>query len=120
MLRPIPAQILRSTATVEVCNGVDMYQKQSFDTYTVEHVHLQPTDRITKTLTNTDHELKSILFVDVRRSTPALDWHQLLETAHENSGDMFVTVRGVKYTVLSVDGLRDDTDMLHHWEIGLG
>jgi hypothetical protein len=30
-----------------------------------------------------------------------------------------VVIRGIEYTVASVDGLRDDTDRLHHWEIGL-
>ena len=119
MLRPIPAQILRSTASVEVCNGVDMYQNQTFNTYTVQHVHLQPAERIVKTLTNTDQQLNSVLFVDARRSTPALDWRQLLQSAHDHGGDMYVTVRGVRYTVILAEGLRDDTDRLHHWEIGL-
>ena len=119
MLRPIPRRILQTTATVEVCNGVDMYQNQTYTTYTVEHVHLQPTERIMKSVNNTDQQLTSVLFVDVRHSAPALDWHGLLQSAHDHGGDMRVTVRGVTYTVASCDGLRDDTDGLHHWEIGL-
>ena len=119
MLRPIPARILRSTATVKVCKGTDMYQNQFFDTYTVNRVHLQPTDRIVKTATNTDQQLTSVLFVDARISNPAINWRGLFESAHNKGGDMTVTVRGVTYTVASVDGLRDDTDRLHHWEIGL-
>lgn len=119
MLRPIPAKILKSTATVDVCSGVDMYQNQAYTTYTVKRVHLQPTNEIRKTQDDTECVLRAILFVDARISTPALDWCALLNTAHENSGDMRVTVRGVEYTVLSVDELRDDTDGLHHWEVGL-
>lgn len=119
MLKPIPARILRSTATVEVCSGVDIYQRQTFTTYTVNRVHLQPTERIIKTKDNTDQQLKSVLFVDVRHSTPALNWAQLLHDAHANGGDVYVTVRGFRYTVAAADGLRDDTDKLHHWEIGL-
>lgn len=119
MRRPIPAQILRSTAVVSVCSGIDLYQNQTYTTYTVEHVHLQPTERIVKTTNNTDQQLSSMLFVDVRHSKPALDWRGLLQTAHDNGGDMRVTVRGVTYTVAACDGLRDDTDNLHHWEIGL-
>jgi hypothetical protein len=34
-------------------------------------------------------------------------------------GDVKVIVRGQEYTVFTVDELRDDTDMFHHWEIGL-
>ena len=119
MLRPIPAKILRSTATVKVCNGVNMYQNQTYTTYIVRKVHLQPTERIVKTVSNTDQQLSSILFVDVRHSSPALNWAALLHEAHDKGGDVRVTVRGIEYTVATADGLRDDTDRLHHWEIGL-
>ena len=119
MLKPIPAKILKSTATVKVCNGVDTYQNQTYTEYTVKRVHLQPTNEIRKTQDNTDIVLRSILFVDARTSTPALDWFTLLHTAHDLQGDMKVIVRGEEYTVLSVDALRDDTDILHHYEVGL-
>ena len=119
MLKPIPSKILRSTATVKVCTGTDMYQNQTYATYTVHHVHLQPTEQIIKTKDNTDKQLSSVLFVDVRHSSPTLDWRALLEQAHDNGGDMRVIVRGIEYTALTADGLRDDTDRLHHWEIGL-
>lgn len=119
MLKPIPSRILRSTATVKVCSGVDVYQNQTYTEYTVKKVHLQPTNEIRKTQTNTDIVLRSILFVDARISTPALDWYGLLKTAHDNQGDMRVIVRGVEYTVLTVDALRDDEDILHHYEVGL-
>lgn len=119
MLKPIPSKILRSTATVKVCTGVDRYQNQTCAEYTVRKVHLQPSNEIRKTPVNTDCTLRAVLFVDARRSTPALDWDGLFARAHENAGDMRITVRGVEYTVFSVDALRDDTDMLHHWEVGL-
>ena len=119
MLRPIPAKILKSTATVKVCSGVDRYQNQTYTEYTVNRVHLQPTNEIRKTHSNTDCVLRSILFVDARTSKPALDWCALFESAHAIAGDMRVIVRGVEYTVFSVDALRDDTDNLHHYEVGL-
>lgn len=119
MLRPIPPRILRSTACVEVCNGTDLYQNQTYDTYTVRRVHIQPTERIVKTTGNTDQQLAAVLFVDARISSPALDWRALLQQAHDTGGDMRVIIRGITYTVASADGLRDDTDRLHHWEIGM-
>ena len=119
MLKPIPAKILKSTAIVEVCTGVDRYQNQTYETHTVKHVHLQPTNEIRKTQENTDCTLRAILFVDARISSPALDWFGLLRTAHNNCGDVRVVVRNVEYTVMGVDELRDDTDLLHHWEISL-
>lgn len=119
MLKPIPAQILKSTATVKVCTGTDRYQNQTYAEYTVHRVHLQPTNEIRKTQSNTEIVLRSILFVDAKTSTPALDWCALLDSAHDIGGDMRVIVRGTEYTVQSVDALRDDTDNLHHYEIGL-
>ena len=119
MLKPIPSKILRSTATVKVCSGVDRYQNQTYTEYTVEKVHIQPTNEIRKTQSNTDITLRSILFVDAHTSAPKLDWYALLETAHANLGDMRVIVRGQEYTVIGVDELRDDTDNLHHWEVSL-
>ena len=119
MLRPIPPRILRSTAIVEVCTGTDLYQNQTYETYTVQRVHIQPTEKIVKTRENTDQQLSSVLYVDARISSPAIDWRALLQSAHDNGGDMRVTVRGITYTVAYVDGLRDDTDRLHHFEIGM-
>ena len=118
MLSPIPARILRSTATVNVSTGVDLYQNQTYDTYTVHRVHLQPSTDIRKDRTNTDQQLRAVLFVDAKLSTPQLDWGALLRSAHEAGGDMRVTVRGVEYTVLSVEELREASDQLHHWEVG--
>lgn len=119
MLPPIPARILRSNAIVKVCSGTDVYQNQTYDAYAVQRVHIQPTTEIRKTPTNTDQQLRSILFVDARRSSPALEWEGLLRSAHEKGGDMRVIIRGVEYTALTVDALRDDSDRLHHWEITL-
>lgn len=119
MLKPIPSRILKSTATVKVCSGVDRYQNQTYTEYEVKKVHLQPTNEIRKTQDNTDITLRSILFVDAHTSTPVLDWCSLLKTAHVNLGDMRVIVRGTEYTVAAVDELRDDTDTLHHWEVAL-
>ena len=119
MLKPIPSRILRSTATVEVCTGIDMYQNQTTQTYTVDKVHLQPTHAIVKTKANTEMQLRSVLFVDGRNSSPKLDWNALFTAAHNIGGDMKVTIRNITYTVLSVDELRDDDDNFHHWEVGL-
>ena len=119
MLKPIPAQILKSTATVRVCTGVDVYQAPTYTAYTVNRVHLQPINEVRKTANDTAVNLRSVLFVDARTSTPKLDWCGLLQSAHANNGDIKITVRGVDYTVAAVDELRDDTDGIHHWEIGL-
>ena len=119
MLKPIPSKILKTTATVKVVSGVDFYQNQTYTEYTLKRVHLQPTNEIVKTQDNTNSNLRAILFVDARISTPSLDWLLLLQTAHDNKGDMRVIVRGIEYTVMGVDELRDDTDNLHHWEVKL-
>ena len=110
---------MRSTATVMACTSLDRYQKPVYTEKTVKHVHLQPTNEIRKTADNTDCTLRSILFVDKVHSTPTLDWWGLFNTAHALGGDVKVIIREQEYTVFTVDELRDDTDMFHHWEIGL-
>ena len=96
-----------------------MYQNQTYTTHTVKRTHLQPTNEVRKTTDNTEIVLRSILFVDAKTSTPFIDWFGLLQTAHSNLGDMRVIVREQEYTVMTVDALRDDTDTLHHFEVGL-
>lgn len=119
MLRPIPAKIMRSTATVKCCTGIDRYQNQTYETYTVKKVHLQPTNELKKTAANTSNVMRAVLFVDRRHSTPNLDWMNLFKIAQEIPGDIKVTVRGIEYTVFTVDELMDDTDCFHHYEISL-
>ena len=118
-MRPIPKIILRSSAEVEWCTGVDLYQNPQTETVTVHNVHLQPTSAIVKSVSNTDCQLRSVMFADARLSKPVLQWDQMLETAQANGGDVKVTVRGVRYTLMTVDALRDNRDRLHHWELGL-
>ena len=118
MLKPIPAKIMRSTATVKVASGQDRYQNPTYTETIVKKVHLQPTNEIRKSADNTERTLRSILFADTR-SVPALDWWKIFQDSHEKGNDVKVIVRNVEYTVFSVDELRDDTDLFHHWEIGL-
>ena len=118
MLKPIPACIMRSSALVMACTGIDRYQNPTYTTYEVKKIHLQPTNEIRKTASNTDCVLRSILFADRRHSTP-LDWWKIFNVAHQAGGDVKVIIRQQEYTVFSVDELRDDDDQFHHWEIGL-
>lgn len=119
MLKPIPSKILKSTATVKVCSGVDRYQNQTYTDYEVKRVHVQPTNEVRKTQENTEVVLRSVLFVDAKTSSPVLDWCALLQTAHANKGDLRVIIRGQEYTAIGVDELRDDSDLIHHWEVSL-
>lgn len=119
MLRPIPARIMRTTATVRACTGLDRWQNPVYQEYTVNRVHLQPTNEVRKTAENTECTLRSLLFADRKNSKPDIDWWNIFNTAHDMGGDVKVIVRGQEYTVYTVEELRDDTDLFHHWEIGL-
>ena len=119
MFRPISSRILKSSVTVSVCTGTDIFQNQIFETYTVSNVFMMPSDTIVKTNDNTDRQLQGMLYVDGRKSVPALDWRALLVRAHDCGGDVKVSLRGVEYTVLSVSEYRDFADKFHHWEIGV-
>ena len=125
MLAPIPRRILKSTAVFSVPTGFDVYQKPTTTSYTVKNVHLQSDDVTVKTAQNTEVQLRGTLFIDAKFSTPPLDFDALQQQAHAAGGVMTVTVTNRHgdssgpYTVLIVDGLPDDEDRLHHWELGL-
>lgn len=126
MLTPIPRRILRDTMTLSVPSGFDRYQKPLDPTiYTVRNVHIQADNTTRKTSTNTEVTLKGIIFIDARYSVPALDYEALQEATQAAGGVMTCTITNKRgsitgpYTVLVVDGLPDDEDNLHHWEIGV-
>lgn len=126
MLSPIPKRILRDTLTLYVPSGFDVYQKPKAPTvYTVQNVHVQSDNVTRKTADNTEVQLRGVLFIDARHSTPALNYDALQERTHKLGGVMTCTITNRHgadsgpYTVLVVDGLPDDEGNLHHWELGL-
>ncbi|MFR1479540.1 MAG: hypothetical protein ACLSB9_29545 [Hydrogeniiclostridium mannosilyticum] len=80
MLRPIPQSLLGDIATIKVCAGIDRYQHAIWDETVVQHVHLQNTNEVKKTRDNTEVVLRSVLFIDGRLSSPALDYDALAST----------------------------------------
>ena len=119
MVPPISRQLLTQTAAIQACTGTDKWKEQTTVIYTVQHVHLQDSNSVRKTAANTEVVLRAILYLDARRSTPALDWRILLRTAQAAGGDVKVTIDGVTYTVETVDALPDDHGRLHHYEVGM-
>lgn len=126
MLSPIPRRILRDTATFSVPTGFDQYQNPLAPVeYTVRNVHIQA-DNVTKiSANNTEVTLSGILFIDARYSTPSVDYDALQAEAQKLGGEITCTVTSRHgaingpFRVLTVDGLPDDEDNLHHWELGL-
>ena len=125
MLTPIPSRILRDTAVFHIPTAIDGYQTPTDTVKTVKRVHLQSDNRTIKTGTNTEVTLRGVLFVDARLSFPALDFWALQTQAQNAGAQMTVTVTDRQgrstgpYTVQTIDGLPDDEDNLHHWELGL-
>ena len=125
MLTPIPRRILRDTVTFSVPTGVDKYQKPTVKTVTVRNVHIQSDNATRLSAQNTEVTLRATLFIDARYSTPKVDLWALQEAAQAAGGVMTCMVTDKRgsvtgpYRVLVVDGLPDDEDNLHHWELGL-
>ena len=125
-LAPIPSRMLHDTATFKVVTGMDRYQQKTYDEYTVSNVHLQSNSDAVKRANDTEVQLKGILFVDARRSLPALDLNALQQTSLANGDTMRVTVTDASgnnagnYAVLVVDSLPDvPATRVHHYELGL-
>lgn len=111
---------------LKVCTGVDTWQKPTWQEYTVHNVHLQNTNEVRKTKDNTEVVLRSVLFIDGKRSKPALDYDALAAQSqavgkplrcevYDASGKL----RG-EYEVVTVDNGPDvPARRTHHVELGL-
>lgn len=126
MLRPIPQSLLGDMMMLKVCIGMDAWQNPSWQEYTVQNVHIQNTNEVKKTKENTEVVLRSILFIDSRRSTPLLDYDALAEQSQKAGKPLRCVVynsNGQKYgeyEVLTVDPVPDvPATRIHHIELGL-
>lgn len=125
-LAPIPGRMLHDSVTFYVVTGMDRYQNKTYEEYTVKNVHLQSTSDVYKRANDTEVQLKGILFVDCRRSTPQLDLNALQNQSLENGDTMRAVVTDASgaqvgdYAVLVVDGSPDvPATRTHHWELSL-
>ena len=126
MLSPIPWSMLHDTAEFLVVTGMDRYQNKVYEKYTVKNVHIQSSNDVYKRANDTEVQLKGTLFVDARRSTPALDLYALQTASLCNGDTMRCIVTDASgatvgdYAVLVVDDLPNvPANTRHHWELGL-
>lgn len=126
MLSPIPARMLHDTVVFKVPTAMDRYQSKTYTEYTVSNVHLQASNDTVKGANDTEVQLKGVLFVDARRSTPVLDLYALQTSAHAVGDTMRAVVYDASggevgdYAVMVIDDLPDvPATRRHHWEIGL-
>ena len=126
MLRPIPQQLLRDMVTIKVCTGMDAWQKPVWQETSVKNVHLQNTNEVRQTANNTEVVLRSVLFIDARRSVPSLDYDALAMQSEAAGRPMRAVVFNFKgqqvgdYEVLTVDtGPNVPSTDTHHVELGL-
>lgn len=126
MLTPIPWSMLHDTVEFLVVTGMDRYQNKVYEKYTVKNVHIQSSNDVYKRANDTEVQLKGMLFVDAKRSTPVLDLYALQKTSLENGDTMRAIVYGSDgsevgdYAVIVVDDLPNvPATGRHHWELGL-
>lgn len=125
-LSPIPSRMLHDTVTFKVVVGMDRYQNKIYEEFTVNNVHMQSSNDVYKRANDTEVQLKGLLFVDARRSTPILDLYALQEQSLHNGDTMRCVVYDAsgkatgEYAVLVVDDLPDvPSNRRHHWELSL-
>ena len=85
MLRPIPGVLLKDKMQLNVCTGLDAWQKAAWETYEVNGVHLQTTNEVKKTKDNTEVVLRSVLFIDGAVSLPQLDYGALMAQSEKEN-----------------------------------
>ena len=118
-MQSIPSQMLKDFITLKAPTGVDEWNNATYQEYTQGRVHIQGANKIVKNKENTEVQLKSILFVDLRKSTPFLDWSLLQHQAELIGHEMRVVHGQNEYAVIEVDDVPDPYGQLHHYEVGL-
>lgn len=126
MLSSIPARMLHDTVIFKVLKSMDRYQNKEYEEFTVKNVHLQSSNDVYKKADDTEVQLKGLLFVDAKRSTPILDLYDLQQKSLEVGDTMRALVYDAggnltgDYAVLVVDDIPNVPAMTrHHWELGL-
>ena len=130
MFSSIPRRILQETLILGIPEEFDRWQspligntEEHPDVVIVKHVHFQYTNETRKTDTNDEVQLKGIIFVDAKYSTPQLDYEALQAEVQERGGVMqciIKTRRGTEIgpmNILMVDTCPDDEANVHHWEL---
>ena len=112
--------------TLYVCTGMDVWQNPSWQTYTVNNVHLQNSNEVQKTKDNTEVVLRSVLFIDCRLSQPVLDYEALVTQSEAAGNPLRCVVTDAQgntqgdFEVLTVDLVPDvPATRTHHIELGL-
>lgn len=125
-LSPIPSRMLHDSVVLKVCTGKDRYQQMVYNEYPISNVHLQNDSDTLKKANDTEVQLKGILFIDARRSTPAVDPYALQQASLKAGDTMRAVVNDASgtevgdFAVLVVDGVPDvPATRTHHWELGL-
>ena len=121
MLKPIPARILKHSATLKVPKTIDAWDKvTSYTDYALHRVCVQPSNKTVKSKDNTDITLNGIMFYDCRMSSPRnLDIKALKNQSDAIDGDIKLVFGSETFTVQIVETLYDDTGLYHHTEVGL-
>ena len=111
--------------TLNVCTGVDAWQKPTWQPYEVQNIHVQNTNETKKTADNTEVVLRAVVFVDTVRSTPALNYEALCQQSQAAGKPMRATVQDANgndlgdFEILTVDPVPDVPDTrVHHIELG--
>nr|DAI35512.1 MAG TPA: Minor capsid protein [Caudoviricetes sp.] len=108
-MRPIPKRLLIHAVILKTPAGIDSWQKVQYLDQSLEHVRIDPAEKIIQTRENTQVQLNSVLFYDCRNSAPAGITFE--------AGQKVVWC-GREYTIVSIERLYD-ASRLHHWEVGL-
>jgi hypothetical protein len=118
--------MLHDKVVIKVLNYMDRYQNKIYTEYPVNNVHLQSTSDVLKRANDTEVQLKGILFIDDRKSTPRLDFYELQRQSLEKGDTMRAVVYDASgkmvddFAVVQVDGEPDvPATRLHHWELSL-
>lgn len=118
-MRPLPAQMLRATATLNATMNSDEWAKLSGGTeITLSRVCVQRGAGLKVSTINSEVQPVAELYYDCRQSNPSgLDWLALKRAAEAHGAALRVAHEGITYTITYVDELLDNLGHPHHYRM---
>lgn len=109
-VKPIPRRLLPHSVVVEPFAKNDPFGKTYGDPITINHVRMSPAIKIRRSHEGVDVDVKSVLFIDVKNSSPAI----ALPVESK------VLWRGESLRVIGCDiNYAFDGEIPHHYEVHL-
>ena len=121
MIPPIPKKLLPHSAELVTKFNSDKWGNSSEnDNIILEHIRIEPSEKIISESSGTKIKLSATLFYDPKNSSPRADFALKGDVLEGKTVEIQQVIFGGKsFTVKAIEAHYADSKNIHHYEIGL-